>query len=484
MGSTLRRSYPFLGWLENTLFVFAGTLAMTLAVSLAAAYALGRLRPPGFRWWRRAIFATYVIPQTILFVPLYRVVIGLGLDDNLLALLLVYPTMALPFCVWLLSAYFQHLPREIEEAALIEGASRATAFFRIILPMSRPVLVASGIFTLGTVASDFMIASIFLLSGHNQTIPAGLGTMEVALDELAAVAGINLMAIPVILICALFARGYVRGLSAMVEGRSAADGGDGRRDASSAESHGPFSPLGLAFRDPPVAANGAERGGRAPSKEGGGLRDGPLSAAGGEAEDAVVGGFGDVERARAVEHDSAGIAQLGGDDADLSRRRDPEDLSDLKPAAHVHAAVGSDRQVGSMVVPGGESGDETERAIGPEPQHFPDGTQEDEIVARRRHADESPQRLSAGAGPSALREDRHEQVGAARERPLLVDIQAENYGPPVAFLREPVERRRKGRLGSKMRLRTRVVDEDQPPPRVEGDRAPPEEMVQPHRHHL
>jgi ABC-type glycerol-3-phosphate transport system permease component len=219
VGSTLRRSYPFLDWLENTLFVFTGTIVLTLAVSLAAAYALGRLRPPGFRWWRRVIFATYVIPQTILFVPLYRVVIGLGLDDNLLALLLVYPTMALPFCIWLLSAYFQHLPREIEESALIEGASRATAFFRIILPMSRPVLVASGIFTLGTAASDFMIASVFLLSGSNQTIPAGLGTMEVALDELAAVAGINLMALPVILISALFARGYVRGLTAaMVEG--------------------------------------------------------------------------------------------------------------------------------------------------------------------------------------------------------------------------------------------------------------------------
>jgi ABC-type glycerol-3-phosphate transport system permease component len=85
--------------------------------------------------------------------------------------------------------------------------------------MSRPVLVAAGIFTLGTIASDFMIASIFLLSAHNQTIPAGLGTVEVALDELMAVAGINLMAIPIVLICAAFAHGYVRGLSAaMVEG--------------------------------------------------------------------------------------------------------------------------------------------------------------------------------------------------------------------------------------------------------------------------
>ena len=219
IGRTLRRSYPFLDWMENTLVVFAGSVAVTLVVSILAAYALGRLRPPGFRWWRRVIFATYVIPHTILFVPLYQVVLTLHLDDNLLALLVVYPALALPFCVWILSAYFQQLPREVEESALIEGAGRVTAFFRIILPMSWPVVVAAGIFTLGTIASDFTLASVFLLDAHNQTIPGGLGTMDVALDELLAVAGINLMSIPVVLICAVFARGYVRGLTAaMVEG--------------------------------------------------------------------------------------------------------------------------------------------------------------------------------------------------------------------------------------------------------------------------
>jgi len=219
VGDALRRSYPFLDWLGNTLLVFAGSVMATLVASVAAAYALGRLRPPGFRWWRRVIFATYVIPQTILFIPLYRVVLALDLDDSMLALLLIYPSMALPFCVWMLSSYFERLPREIEEAALIEGASRAGAFFRIILPMSRPVLIAAGIFTLGTVASDFMIASVFLLSPHNQTVTAGLGTFDVALDELAAVAGVNLLAIPVVAISAVFARGFVRGLTAaMVEG--------------------------------------------------------------------------------------------------------------------------------------------------------------------------------------------------------------------------------------------------------------------------
>ena len=219
VGRALRRSYPFVDWLENTIVVFAGSVTVTLVASILAAYAIGRLRPPGFRWWRRVIFATYVIPQTILFVPLYQVVIRLQLDDNLLALLLVYPTMALPFCIWILSAYFQQLPREVEEAALIEGASRTTAFLKIILPMSRPVIVTAGIFALGTIASDFTLASIFLLSQHNQTIPAGLATMDVALDELVAVAGINVMAIPVIVICTVFARGYVRGLTAaMLEG--------------------------------------------------------------------------------------------------------------------------------------------------------------------------------------------------------------------------------------------------------------------------
>ena len=219
VGQALRRDYPFFVWLENTIVIFAGSVAITLVVGVLAAYAIGRLRPPGFRWWRRAVFAAYVVPNTILFVPLYQVVIRLGLDDNLLVLLLVYPTMALPFCVWLLSIYFQHLPREIEEAAFVEGAGRLTAFTRIVLPMSRPVLVAAGIFTLGTIASDFTIASVFLLSEHNQTVPAGLATMEVALDELLAVAGVNLMALPVVVVSACFARGYVRGLvAAMLEG--------------------------------------------------------------------------------------------------------------------------------------------------------------------------------------------------------------------------------------------------------------------------
>jgi len=218
-GFVIVPTVPFGVWMANSGIVLAGTVVLTLVTGIGAGYALGRLRPPGWRWWRRALFATYVIPHTILFIPLYQVVVALGLDDSHLALVLIYTTMALPFCVWILSAYYRHLPREVEDAALIEGATPATAFLRIVLPMSRNVLVAAGLFTVGIVGNDFVMASIFLLDKHKQTVAAGLGVMDVSLEELVTVAGVNLAALPIVVLCALFARGYVRGLTAaMVEG--------------------------------------------------------------------------------------------------------------------------------------------------------------------------------------------------------------------------------------------------------------------------
>jgi ABC-type glycerol-3-phosphate transport system permease component len=210
---------PFAIWVLNSAIVLAATVSVTLLAGVPAAYALGRLRPPGWVWWRRALLATYVVPHTILFIPIYQLIIRLGLDDSHGALILIYTTMALPFCVWILSAYYRHLPREIEESALVEGATPPRAFLRVVLPMSRNVLVAAGLFTLGTAANDFMLASIFLLDRHQQTVAAGLGVMDVSLEELVAVAGVNLASIPIVILCAFFARGYVRGITAaMVEG--------------------------------------------------------------------------------------------------------------------------------------------------------------------------------------------------------------------------------------------------------------------------
>jgi multiple sugar transport system permease protein len=210
---------PFLAWMANSATVLAGAVALTLAVAVLASYALGRLQPPGWRWWRRALFATYVVPQTILFVPLYQLVVAFRRDDDHVALVIIYATMAMPFCIWLLSAYYRNLPREIEESALLEGASRWRAFTHVMLPMSRNVLVAAGLFTVGVVGQDFMLASIFLLDPRKQTVAAGLGVMDVSLEELVAVAGVNLAAIPVVIVCAVFARTYVRGITAaMLEG--------------------------------------------------------------------------------------------------------------------------------------------------------------------------------------------------------------------------------------------------------------------------
>jgi multiple sugar transport system permease protein len=210
---------PFLVWLANTAIVFAGALAITLVTSVMGAYALGRLRPPGWRTWRRALFATYLIPQSLLFLPLYALVFRLNLDDNLLALILIYPMLAVPFCVWLLSAYYQRLDPEVEESACIEGASRMTAFLRIILPMSWPTVVAAGVFALGVISSDSIFAAIFLPNQFHQTLAAGLGTMGPSMDNLSVVAAVNLAAGTVVPIAVLSAGAYVRGLTAaMVEG--------------------------------------------------------------------------------------------------------------------------------------------------------------------------------------------------------------------------------------------------------------------------
>jgi multiple sugar transport system permease protein len=210
---------PYLVWIKNTAIVFAATIAVTLTASLMAAYAIGRLRPPGWRWWRRALFATYLLPQTLLFLPMYQLVLKLGLDNSLGALVLIYPMLTMPFCVWLLSAYFQRLSPEVEESAYIEGASRWTAVLSIVLPMSWPVIVAAGIFALGTISSDMMFASLFLPNQANQTLAAGLSGMDVGLEDLTVVAGVNMAALTVVPIHGIFAGAFVRGLTAaMIEG--------------------------------------------------------------------------------------------------------------------------------------------------------------------------------------------------------------------------------------------------------------------------
>ena len=218
-GTVMTKVVPFMVWAKNTGIAFAWALALILGTSLAAGYALGRLRPPGWRMWRRVLLATFLVPQTILFLPLYQLVYHLHLDDNLGALVLTYPMLAVPFCVWLFSAYFQKLSPDVEDSAYIEGASRLTAFLRIVLPMSWPIVVACGLFALGVISSDFMLAGVFLPNTWHQTIAVGLATMDVSLEDLTVVSGVSLGGLPVLLVAAALATTYVRGLTAaMLEG--------------------------------------------------------------------------------------------------------------------------------------------------------------------------------------------------------------------------------------------------------------------------
>ncbi|MGZ6070648.1 MAG: carbohydrate ABC transporter permease, partial [Myxococcaceae bacterium] len=137
----------FLHWVGNTIFVGVLVVLITLLLAVPAGYSLARLTGPAGEKLGIGIFLTYLVPPTILFIPLSRLVAMLGLQDSLWALVLVYPSFTVPFCTWLLMGFFKVIPKDIEEAAMIDGHSRLGAFVRVILPMSVAGLLTTVIFT-------------------------------------------------------------------------------------------------------------------------------------------------------------------------------------------------------------------------------------------------------------------------------------------------------------------------------------------------
>jgi ABC-type glycerol-3-phosphate transport system permease component len=213
-------SSDFYTWSGNTLVVIAGTAALVLIASYLAGYAFAYLPVPGGRWTARLLLASYVVPQTLLFVPLFIFVQRAGLDDNPLSLILTYPMLAIPFCGWLFLSYFRGLPEHTVEAAMVEGGSRWTIFWQILVPLSRPVVVAAAVFTVGIASSELLFASVFLPNADHQTLAAGLSVTTVSPDEVGGVVASALLAgLPVLLLCGAFVRQYVQGLTAaMLEG--------------------------------------------------------------------------------------------------------------------------------------------------------------------------------------------------------------------------------------------------------------------------
>jgi multiple sugar transport system permease protein len=211
---------PYPEWMLNTVLVSVAATFTSLAASVLAAYAIERLRFRGSRQVGLAIFLAYLVPPSILFIPLAAIVFKLGLFDTRWALILTYPTFLIPFCTWLLMGYFRTIPYELEECALIDGATRWQILTKIILPLAVPGLISAGIFAFTLSWNEFIYALTFVSSSEIKTVPVGVVTELVEGDVYhwgALMAGALLGSLPVAILYSFFVEYYVSGMTGAVK---------------------------------------------------------------------------------------------------------------------------------------------------------------------------------------------------------------------------------------------------------------------------
>ena len=211
-------AYP--DWLFNTLLVSVVATGLSLVASVLAAYAIERLRFRGARYVGMSIFLAYLVPPSILFIPLAAIVYKFQLFDTRLALIVTYPTFLIPFCTWLLMGYFRTIPYELEECALIDGASRWQILVRIVLPLAVPGLISAGIFAFTLSWNEFIYALTFISSSEVKTIPVGVVTELVEGDVYhwgALMAGALFGSLPVAILYSFFVEYYVSGMTGAVK---------------------------------------------------------------------------------------------------------------------------------------------------------------------------------------------------------------------------------------------------------------------------
>ncbi|GLQ57013.1 ABC transporter permease subunit [Devosia nitrariae] len=206
---------PFLVWLGNSLLVAAVSTLVSVVVAALAAYALSRLKFVGAGLLTTAILITYLLPGTLIFIPLYQTLSDLGLINSYGALMVTYPTFLVPFATWVLIGYFRSIPVELEEAAMIDGASRFYAFWRITLPLAAPALLAVALFAFTNAWNEFLFAFVFINSESLRTLPIGLQSMVVGdiLPWGQLMAASLLTAVPVALLYMYAQRFLVGGLT-------------------------------------------------------------------------------------------------------------------------------------------------------------------------------------------------------------------------------------------------------------------------------
>jgi multiple sugar transport system permease protein len=211
-------AYPH--WLLTTMLVSIGATTISLFSSTLAAYAIQRLRFRGSQYVGLAIYLAYLVPPSILFIPLATIVVQLGLFDSPFALVLVYPTFLVPFCTWLLIGYFKSIPYELEECALIDGATRLQILRRITLPLAVPGLISAGIFSFTLSWNEFIYALAFIQSSENKTVPVAILTELVTGDVYqwgALMAGSLMGSLPVAIFYSFFVDYYVSSLTGAVK---------------------------------------------------------------------------------------------------------------------------------------------------------------------------------------------------------------------------------------------------------------------------
>jgi len=211
-------SYP--SWMWNTILVSVVSTFVSLFASVLAAYAIERLRFRGAKGTGMAIFLAYLVPPSILFIPLAAIVFKLGLFDTRWALILTYPTFLIPFCTWLLMGYFRSIPYELEECALIDGATRWQILTKIVLPLAVPGLISAGIFAFTLSWNEFIYALTFVSSSEVKTVPVGVITELVEGDVYhwgALMAGALLGSLPVAVLYSFFVEYYVSGMTGAVK---------------------------------------------------------------------------------------------------------------------------------------------------------------------------------------------------------------------------------------------------------------------------
>ncbi|HYL48705.1 MAG TPA: carbohydrate ABC transporter permease [Stellaceae bacterium] len=211
-------SFP--NWMINTLVISVSSTFISLFSSVCAAYAIERMRYRGSQYFGMAIFLAYLVPPSILFIPLVAMVFRLGLFDTDWSLILTYPTFLVPFCTWLLMGYFRTIPYELEECALIDGASRLQILLKITLPLAVPGLISAGIFAFTLSWNEFIYALTFISSSENKTIPVGAITELVEGDVYhwgSLMAAALLGSVPVVLLYSFFVDYYVSSLTGAVK---------------------------------------------------------------------------------------------------------------------------------------------------------------------------------------------------------------------------------------------------------------------------